>query len=116
MVPQEAAPEPQEAAMAQTTIDRMRPVAHMEVGEHGLSVTVSWPEAGVDRPSTGGYGLGADTAASRKVGARLVAAINDGAVHFDPEILTDVNGATYVSASRRVFGRQLRADLTRIGY
>ena len=80
-------------------------------GPRGMTVWVTYPYAGVDRPKT--HGISADTARNAD---RLVRAINAGAVNYDQTILTDVNGNTYVGDRSRVMGKYLNADLTRLGF
>ncbi|MBM4469831.1 hypothetical protein GS982_20545 [Rhodococcus hoagii] len=74
-----------------------------------VHVSPSWH--GVDRPDTGGYAV-----RDRRTADRLVAAIRAGVVYTNPTIVTDVNGKTFVSADRAVYGRTLRADLRRLGF
>lgn len=74
-------------------------------------VSVSYPAADVDRPITYGIAVKNPT-----VVARLVKAINAGAVMVDAHIATDINGATYVAATSLVHGRTPNADLKRIGF
>jgi hypothetical protein len=78
----------------------------------GFTVLTRWAaDAQLDR--TDGIGFAAPNA---RVAARLVRAINAGAVFTDTQIKTDTNGHTYVSAQSLVMGRTLNADLTRLGY
>lgn len=67
----------------------------------------------LDRTAGGGWLFGPK---HQRLAERLVAAINDGAVHGTPELRTDVNGKTYVHASSKVLGRSANADLKRLGY
>lgn len=52
----------------------------------------------------------------KRLAERLVAAINAGVVFGNPELRTDVNGRTYVSADVKVLGRTANADLKRLGF
>ena len=82
----------------------------------GFSVEVVWSTldgSKLDRPSTGGFGLAAQHG---KLAARLVAAINAGAVYTGAAVVRDINGASYVSASCQVLGRTMNADLKRLGF
>lgn len=89
----------------------MNPTANITTDtDDGFHVNVIW-DAPVDRPCTGGYLM-----PNRKIAERLVAAINAGAVYVDPEIRTDINGRTYVSARARVLGRHANADLRALGF
>lgn len=87
------------------------PIATVQEAEDlgGFRVVVTWP--GVDRPTTQGWVLG-----NAKTAQRLAAAINAGAVYSDPEIRTDMDGKTYVSASYQILGRTASADLKRLGF
>lgn len=75
----------------------------------GIHVSPSWH--GVDRPDTGGYAV-----RNQRTADRLKAAMLAGVVYTDPEVVTDVNGKTFVSASRTVLGRRINADLRRLGF
>lgn len=82
----------------------------LDMGD-GYTVHPIW--SGVDRPNVGGW-MVKDLAMAR----RLERAILDGAA-FDQnriEVLTDVNGQTYVSAPHAVMGKRMNADLKRLGY
>lgn len=46
----------------------------------------------------------------------LARAIEDGVAYPFQEILTDVDGQTYVGAGHNVLARCMNADLTRLGY
>lgn len=48
--------------------------------------------------------------------ARLVAAIEAGAVYADPTVTTDGMGATYVASNVKVWGRTMADDLTALGF
>lgn len=80
-----------------------------------LSVKVSFPNAGVDRPDAGGYSLSA-TAANRKLVYRLKQAIEDGVGWPERRITVDVNGKSYVACKHNLMGRYLNTDLRRLGY
>lgn len=67
--------------------------------------------AGVDRPDM--HGIGVNTKA---LAERLAKAIEAGAVFYNPTVLTDVNGKTFLSVSSRVLARMANADLRRLGY
>lgn len=81
-----------------------------DLGDH-LTVAPLWK--GVDRPYVGGMAL----SPSKIVLARRFArAMVDGVAFRSIEVCTDVEGHTYVSATNKVLGRRLNADLKRIGY
>lgn len=83
-------------------------------GEGDLTVWFDWRGVDVDRPRCHGISTGRN----RKLAERLVAATAAGVIFDldDVEILRDVEGSTYVSASSKVMGRYLNADLTRLGF
>lgn len=86
--------------------------AEIQETEGRYVVLVNWTSPVVDRPCTGGISCGID----RKLAGRLAACIDDGVCHEAPEVKTDINGKTFVSAACRVMGRRLNADLKRLGY
>lgn len=96
-----------------TETQNLQPVAVIKTGGDDLFLTVevSYPNAGVDRPCTYGISVRRGSLANR-----LVKAINAGVVMADAHIATDVHGQTYVAATCRVLGRRLNADLKRMGY
>lgn len=69
-------------------------------------------EPAVDRPVTKGWELPEKS----PLVARLVRAIEAGAVLPHPEVKTDMNGKTFVSTGVNVRGRCLNADLKRLGF
>jgi hypothetical protein len=72
-----------------------------------------WPTfSGVDRERSSGWGTGK----SRPLANRLAKAIRAGAAIADLEVLTDVNGKTYVGYRHVVGARHLNADLKRLGF
>jgi len=93
----------------------LTPVAEVEertdsvIGTH-LTVWVTFPYAGVDRPRTQGMGV------TKKNLARLVKAVNAGATVKDAEVLTDVAGNTYVGFTTTVHTRYINVDLKKLGY
>ncbi len=89
----------------------LTPVASASPNEYGgITVGITFPNAGVDRPHS--YGL----AVTKKNAPRLIRAINAGAVTPDAKIATDVNGKTYVSFTSAVHTRYINVDLQRLGY
>src|SRR5262245_15835355 len=84
-------------------------------GSPGLTVRLTWPLAGVDRPETMGWRL-PNTPNGRRLAQRLMAAIEAGVAVTEPAIVADVNGKTYVEAHSHVLGRTMNADLKRLGY
>jgi hypothetical protein len=97
-----------------TTTTTLTVAASVESHSDGYTVWADWTAADVtlDRPRTHGISTGRN----KDLAERLAAAINAGAVYPDPEVRTDVYGATYVQASSRVMGRHLNADLRRLGF
>lgn len=89
----------------------LRPVATIEDGPEGLTVWVDYPDAGVDRPRSRGWGC-----RDAKTARRLAAAVDAGVAIVNPTVQTDVNGKTYVSDVSNVLGRVMRADLKRLGF
>lgn len=92
----------------------LTPVAVVEettdgYGSH-LTVWITFPHAGVDRPRTNGLGV------TRKNLPRLVRAVNDGAVVADAEVLADIAGNTYVGFKCLVHTRYINVDLKKLGY
>lgn len=73
-------------------------------------VTPVW--ADVDRPDSFGWSCGGNA----KLAQRLRAAVLAGVALTNPEVRTDVNGATYVHATSQVLGRIMNADLKRLGF
>jgi len=72
-----------------------------------------WPTfSGVDRERSSGWGTGK----SRPLANRLAKAIRAGVAIADLEVLTNVNGETYVSYRHVVGARHLNADLKRLGF
>lgn len=85
-----------------------------DFGPASLSVEPTWDApGGLDRPTSGGYGL---RITHRALADRLAAAMMAGVVYANPTVAVDVNGATYVASTPTVMGRRLNADLRRLGY
>lgn len=93
----------------------LKATARIEQAADGeISVTIDWSgPVGLDRPNTGGWGLGPKHA---KLARRLAAAINAGKATGPATIATDVNGRTYVQADHKINGRTMNADLKRLGF
>lgn len=89
--------------------------AHATIVEEadGLAIQVTWTGAELDRPSTGGWVV---KRTHRALAERLVRAIEAGKVFKEPTLRRDIYGKTYVSASARVLGRTMNADLRRLGF
>ena len=99
-----------------TQSDRITIKGTLEVDPTDGHLTV-WADCTVqgitlDRPRTSGISVGNN----RKLGERLVRAINAGVVFYDICVRSDIHGQTYVAKSCRVSGRTLNADLNRMGY
>ena len=95
----------------------LKPVAIIGISPHaevpGIQVMVTFPNAGVDRPST----IGVIVDSNKMILAlRLVDAINAGVAYKVEGIVKDSAGQTYVGGSLQVIGRRLNADLKRLGY
>ena len=72
-----------------------------------------WPTfSGVDRERSSGWSTGK----SRPLANRLAKAIRAGVAIDGLEVLTDVNGKTYVGYRHVVSGRRLNADLKKLGF
>lgn len=78
-----------------------------------IRVVVTYDAPGLDRKDGYAWGL---PARHRALADRLVRAIEAGVVLGDPEIRTDVNGNTYVSATSRILARMMNAELRRLGF
>mgnify|MGYP003983064137 CR=1 FL=1 len=91
----------------------LKPVAEIRESTHsdGLTVWVTYPNAGVDRPRTFGISV-----KRRSIAERLEKAINDGVAVTNQKIVKDELGQTYVEDENQVLGRRLNADLKRLGY
>ena len=97
--------------------DKLKPVAEIEhlLGEYlqtNYSVRVTYPAAGVDRPST----YSCSTAQDLELAQRLAKAITDGVAITEQRIKTDVNGNTYVRHTCNFMGRYLNKSLVELGY
>ena len=68
---------------------------------------------GVDRPNVGGYSTGRNY----RLAERLAAFIRSGNAWIrPPEIMTDVNGKTFVNAGLRINCRVMNAQLKKFGF
>lgn len=67
---------------------------------------------GVDRPITTGYSCGTN----EQLADRLADAILCGAALTSPEVVTDCNGQTYVSAEFQIRMRYAGSELAKLGY
>ena len=85
---------------------------HIEVSPERIEVSYYWEGEKIDRPSVGAMSCGSN----RKLAERLKRAVDAQKVHLNPQIKTDINGKSYVSATITVNGRSLNADLKRLGY
>lgn len=84
-----------------------------ENGEWHVDVKFVPTTITVDREDGYGWALRPNHAA---LAARLVRAVNAGAVFSDFRMGTDVNGKTYIHANGNVRGRAANADLRAIGF
>lgn len=71
--------------------------------------------ANVDRPVSYSISFGAGPK-GEKLARRYQKAALAGAVFYDTQVRTDVDGNTYVGCSMRVMGRHANADLTKLGF
>lgn len=95
------------------------------INDTSISVTTTWDGPGLDRKTGLAWGL-ADRSFKKysaalwakrvKQAHRLVEAVNAGAVFTRATLQRDVHGRTYVQADCHVFGKQLEADLNRLGF
>ncbi len=69
----------------------------------------------VDRPNTGGFGLGHGKTAE-SLAVRLANAARAGKMFQSTYVSSDIYGQTYVVAIERVRGRTMNADLKRLGF
>lgn len=79
------------------------------------SVTIEW-DAPVDRKNTGGWVVN-----TAKNAQRLARCINDQKAfkvngNGQGDILTDIDGKTYVNWQGLVYGKRLNSDLKKLGY
>ena len=91
-------------------------VTTVDVDNNEVLVHVTWPNADVVRKDGTGYLVGGVNPRMIALASRLAEAIDAGAVYYDHEVRTDVNGHTFVSARSRVLGRMMNADLKRLGF
>lgn len=75
-----------------------------------VTVWITYPDAGVDRPQSHGYRC------TPRNAVRLVRAVAAGVVLYEQEILTDIHGQTYVGDRSHVYGKRMNADLKRLGF
>jgi hypothetical protein len=104
-------PVAQEGLMSSTTTT-VPAVVRVDIKQDSSGIVV-WPfwSGDVDRPEGVGYAV-----SNMHLAERMKTAMLAGAVFYDAEVRTDVNGKTYVSSRSRVLGRQANADLRRLGY
>lgn len=91
---------------------KLTEVQDRELGPH-LLVSVTTKAPGLDRSDVYGWHL---SPKHRKLGERLVRAVEAGAALTPERIDRDVNGKTFLVAPTKVFGRTLNADLRRLGF
>ena len=77
------------------------------------TITVEVTTTGLDRAHVHAWGLRANHG---PLAERLARAIRAGAVLTNPVVKTDIHGHTYLSTQSQVLGRNLNADLKRIGF
>lgn len=92
-------------------LERVDIVDIRELGVSSIEVRPIWK--GVDRECSSGWGFRPE---QRPIAERLRKAILADAFFTDAQVLTDVNGRTYVGASHGAMGRTMERDLERIGY
>lgn len=102
--------------MENYTIDSTTVRVAIEATQDSINISViALDHLGVDRPQVMAWGLTNRSAASA-LAQRLEQAILAGRAFGPATVRTDVNGRTYLSAASRVFGRQMNADLKRLGF
>lgn len=75
------------------------------------------PALGLDRDHVFGWSVGlAESKKSKALAGRLRAAILAGAAFGRGTVRKDVGGSTYLSANSPIMGRQMNADLARLGF
>ena len=85
----------------------------VEIRNHDTYWLVCAVWKGVDRPYVGGYSTGTNY----RLAERLAAFMKSGnAWSSGPEVLTDVDGKTYVNSNLRINTRRLNAELKRFGF
>lgn len=92
-------------------LDRVDIVDIDEFGIRSIEVRPIWKD--VDREHSSGWGFRPE---QRPIAERLRKAILDDAFFTDAQVLTDVDGRTYVGANHGAMGRTMERDLERIGY
>lgn len=88
----------------------IRPASVQQTPRENGFVLVSPVWTGVDRPVTFGWIV------PKKLVGRLTQALMAGVVCRRPEVMTDLNGHTYMTYDCQVTGRYLNADLKRLGF
>lgn len=78
-----------------------------------IDVHPVWAVEGIELDRTKGSGY---RVKDQRMADRLGDAMLAGAVYYNAEVRTDVNGNTYVNASSHVLGRMINADLRRLGF
>jgi hypothetical protein len=90
-----------------------QPTCTIEISNKTEYWLVSPVWSGVDRPNVGGYSTGKNY----RLAERLAAFMKSGRAWIGtPEVLTDVDGKSYVNASLRINTRVLNAELKRHGF
>lgn len=89
------------------------PTFTVEIQNRDTYWLVSPVWSGVDRPNVGGYSTGTNY----RLAERLAAFMKSGKAWIgSPEVLTDVDGKSYVNSSLRINTRCLNAELKRHGF
>lgn len=86
-------------------------IATIHTDDNEIVVRAHVEGLAVDRPELQGW-----VCTNQKIAERLKAAIEAGVVFHNFSIKPDINGKTYLSASSRVLGRMMNADLKRLGF
>lgn len=93
---------------------RLAPAELITNADGSLTVRVTWePQPGLDRLDAYAWGL---KSTHRALAARLIRAINDGAIITPGPAYTDVDGNTGFHSRSTILGRTMNADLRRLGY
>jgi hypothetical protein len=95
----------------QFIMDLPCPPKHPDV----YTVEIHWAAPAVDRPHTSGISCGGGPK-GKALAARLAAAVNAQAVHKNLHVKADAAGRSFVCGDCLVWGKQLSADLKRLGF
>jgi len=90
-----------------------KPICTVEIVQTPDRILVQPVWKNVNRPRSTAYSTGVD----RKLAERLASFIRSGKAWIkEPQVMTDVNGQTYVHAGLRINTRRMNAELKRHGF